>query len=403
MKTFTGHWLLHHDFAKVMAERAINFDLEPSAYEAFIERRSSPREDGDLFIRADGVAHILIVGVLTAEPDFFFDLFGGGSAVYGDIVAAIAAAEDDDDVKRIVLEIDSPGGETSGFFRTAQAIAATVKPIEAQVTNMAASSAFGLASQTDKIVAENPMVMLGSIGVVQSFFVSENRIQIASTEAPNKRPDVTTDEGVAAVRLELDALHAEFVEVIASGRKISVAEVNADFGRGGLVIAGAALQAGMIDGIDPGSARGVDDGPSSNTTASTERGAMNLQDLQSEHPALCVEIRGLGFTAGVTQERDRVTAHVEASKAAGKPELAFEFIASGADFTSQVVQAKYFSAGVNRADATARADDDAAANGLKNEGGKKGGGDGDPDPTATTNAVFDQLETDMGLGGSAEV
>ena len=65
-------------------------------------------------------------------------------------------------------------------------------------------------------------------------------MQIASSAAPNKRPDVSTPAGQAVVRAELDDLHALFAERIAKGRShatgktYTVAQINSDFGAGGM-------------------------------------------------------------------------------------------------------------------------------------------------------------------------
>ena len=56
---------------------------------------------------------------------------------------------------------------------------------------MAASAAFALAAQTDEIDAANGATRFGSIGILATFNVSENIIEIASTKAPKKNPDVT--------------------------------------------------------------------------------------------------------------------------------------------------------------------------------------------------------------------
>jgi len=392
MKILTGHWLLGQDFLDRMEDRASSFVVDQTAYTAFIERRSRSREgdeDTDLFVREGSTAHILIVGVLSAEPDFFFDMFGGGSTVYGDIVAAVRQAENDEAITDIVLEIDSPGGEVAGFLRTAQVIADVQKPVEAQVTNMAASAAFGLATQASTVVVENTMAMVGSVGVVATMFVSDTRVTIASTEAPDKRPDVTTDEGVAAVKRELDAIHAEFAGIIASGRGVSVAEVNADFGRAALVIANSALQSGMIDGI--GSRTQSPEASERSTTASTEGTAMDLAELKAKHPDIYASV----LQEGVTQERQRVTSHVQAGAASGAGEVACRNILDGTELAAS--QGEYFAASLNHREITARNDDEQHLEGLTNAKAKGAVGDSKPDEVAVNDALWAQVGVNLDL------
>jgi len=397
MKILTGHWLLGQDFLDRMEAQAQDFVVDLPAYTAFIEQRSRSREDedGDLFVREGSTAHIPIIGVLTVKPDFFYDLFGGGSAVYGDIVAAIRAAENDETITDIVLEIDSPGGEVAGFLRTAQVIADVQKPVEAQVTNIAASAAFGLAVQANTVIVENTMTLTGSVGVARKHFVSDALVVVTSTEAPDKQPDVKTDEGVAAVKRELDALHAEFAGIIASGRGVSVAEVNADFGRGALVIANSALQSGMIDGI--GSASRARESNESSTNASAEGNAMDLAELMAKHPDLFKAVRDEGIAAGIDKERDRVTAHVTAGAAMGAGEIACRNILDGTEFGSQTAQAEYLTAGRNLSEINARHDDEEHLKSLSNARTKSAGGGSEPDAVAVNDAVFAQVEANLDI------
>ena len=55
----------------------------------------------------------------------------------------------------------------------------------------------------------------------------------ASSGAPNKRPDLSTEEGRDALRPTLDALEAVFIAAVAKGRGTTEATVRADFGKGG--------------------------------------------------------------------------------------------------------------------------------------------------------------------------
>ena len=396
IQAMQGFWLLSDSFFESAVEAFERFEFDHAAYEIFIEAQKSRPEGAELFRLEDGAARIPVVGVLTKQPDFFLSIFGPGSAVYGDLIAAVQAAEASDSVDRIILEIDSPGGEAAGFFETAQAIAATTKPTEAHVTDRAASGAFGLAAMADSISVNNPMALVGSVGVAVQVRVSENVVKIASTEAPNKRPDPTTEEGVAAIRVELDALHAQFAGVIATGRGISVDKVNADFGRGGMVIAEKALQAGMIDGIDSSTVQA----PSSSKTT-LENDSMTREEFRIQFPAEFAAIWEEALEAGVAQERDRVVAHVEAGQNVGDggAELANELILSGENFSSQKVIARYLTAGRNSSDLSNRAGDDDDAD----TGGDTGSADGGdaPDVDAECNAVFDELEANLGLGSSA--
>ena len=398
-----GLWFLGQDFFESCVDAYSRFEFDQARYEAFIERHTNTKEPR--FLENEGVAHIPILGPLTKAPDFFFDIFGDGSTVYGDIVEAILAAEGDENIKSIILEIDSPGGEVGGFFETAAAIAGTTKPVEAHVTDMAASGAFGLAAQADRIVINNAMAMVGSVGVVTTRFVSEFRVQVRSTEAPNKAPDASTQEGVDAIRLELDAIHTQFAGLIATGRGVTIDTVNEDFGRGGMLIAADALQARMIDAIGTPSFPG---GPTPSEPIEARAKTMTEEEFKAAHPALYAAIQAASHAVGVTagiqtgvdQERDRVNAHLKAGESFKCMEIAAKHIASGESFSSQTVQAEYMTAGRNAADSTNAAGDAAVVDDkLKGAGtdGKSSSGTSDADTLKAETAVFDQLDDDLGV------
>ena len=227
-------------------------------------------------------AQIEVKGVLTNAPNFMAMLFGGGNTTYPEIIAALGAAESDDSISEIILSIDSPGGKVAGLFDTLSAIAKTEKPIRAIIANMAASAAFAIASQADKIIASNQSTTVGSIGIAVDIPIREGVVSIASTDAPKKRPDLSTEEGIAVVRKELDDMHELFVDSIAVGRsaatgkQVSVNDVNADFGQGATVLAREALKNGMIDAIEQEAPRSVG---SSGMAAVVEGGVMaNTKD-----------------------------------------------------------------------------------------------------------------------------
>ncbi len=240
----------------------------PIAFDA--ERRAKFMVDaatrrGGVLTTGGDVARISVGGLLTKSPSFLAMLLGAVNTTYAEISDALAAADADPSVSRIVLDVDSPGGTVAGLFACLQSIEATTKPITVQA-DMACSAAYAIAATAGKITAVTSASEFGSIGVAMSIYVDPNVVDIASTEAPGKRPNVRTDDGQATVRAELDAIHDLFVGAITKGRRTTATNVNANFGRGGVVLAAAARRAGMIDAI--GSASGAGPGPSSAVASS---------------------------------------------------------------------------------------------------------------------------------------
>lgn len=242
--------------AKSMS-RADRHDAVEEIYAAEEVYRLADAEDEPYDITPDGVAHIAVVGMLTPRANPCAALLGDGQTEYGFIREAVMRADDDPNVAAIALDIDSPGGSVSGLDETAMIVAQAKKPTRSYVHNMAASAAYWLAAQTDEIIATSPSSVVGSIGVaVETLDTSKAeadqgvvRRTFTSTDAPDKRVDASTEEGQAKIVAHLDDLHALFVRRVARGRNVSAETVNADFGRGGVVIAEKAMKVGMIDRV----------------------------------------------------------------------------------------------------------------------------------------------------------
>jgi ClpP class serine protease len=342
-------WLLESNVREKL-EAAIAAGVAPTVeqqaqYEAtYISALS---EGGSQILSIAGnTAEISIKGVLTQSPSFLAMLFGGGNTTYSDITSALAEAEQNPNVKDITFAIDSPGGSVDGLFDTLDIIKAAHKPITAVGKNMVASAAYALASQADKIVAANKATMFGSIGIMGTFRIDKSAVSIASTNAPKKNPDASTPEGVAMIREHLDAVHELFVEAIADGRDTTIDKINADFGQGGVLLAEAALSRGMIDSITKTSLQSVNN---TNQTKTVANGGDNLKvnsmdpaKLQAEHPDVFAAVVAIG----VTQERDRVGAHLTMGKSSGDMETAVTACLDGTEMTG-VMTATYLSATAN--------------------------------------------------------
>jgi len=287
-------------------------------------------------VDAEGVAHIPMIGELTpaAEKDACGAYTASALTEYGFLQAAIKAADEDPRVSAIALDANTPGGYADGVDVTAQVFAAAKKPTIAIVADMMASGGFYIGSRADKIIALSPLSRVGSIGVVAEEYDDDRLLEaegidhrvFTSTDAPDKRPDTKTEEGRAKVVDYLNDTHRVFVSRVAEGRHTTAEDVNANYGRGGLVIAAEAQRRGMIDEV-----RGLDisrnqAGVAGEITAAKADGTlktggvkkMTLEEFKRDHPDLCAaavavgkeEGRAAGFaeglTQGVAQERKRV-------------------------------------------------------------------------------------------------
>lgn len=197
----------------------------------------------------DGVALIKVRGVISRYATWMHDICGGTSTEA--LAKALSASIEDPKVRAIVLWVDSPGGMVNGLNEMADMIyqARGQKKISAYVGGMACSAAYWLATACSEVVID-ATAELGSVGTVAGFVVrapveGEQRIEVVSSNAPNKRLDPTTEVGQQAVRAVVDDLEGVFIDTVARNMGVTRDKVLADFGRGGTFIGAKAVAQGM--------------------------------------------------------------------------------------------------------------------------------------------------------------
>ena len=201
----------------------------------------------------DGVAVIPVTGPIMRYANLFTRISGATSTQ--ELATDLQAALDDPGVKAIVLNMDTPGGEASGINELADMVYAArgKKPIKAYVGGTAASAGFWIASAADEVVIDDT-ALIGSIGVVVEVAVrdaadGEKRYTITSSNAPNKRPDLGSEEGRAQISKPIDALANVFVSKVARNLNLDPAEVPAKGDHGGLLVGAQAVKAGLAHRI----------------------------------------------------------------------------------------------------------------------------------------------------------
>ncbi|WP_336286569.1 S49 family peptidase [Cronobacter dublinensis] len=125
-----------------------------------------------------GIAVISITGTLVHKFGYLKPLCG--MTGYDGIVTRLSMAISDPDVKGVLLDIDSPGGEVSGAFDTADLITrmGKIKPVWALAGDTATSAAYLLASACSRrLITQTGTV--GSIGVVVAHRCVEKQLEKA--------------------------------------------------------------------------------------------------------------------------------------------------------------------------------------------------------------------------------
>jgi len=346
---------------------AISADMR-TKYEAGIAQDG--QSNSRILSVSGNVATIAIAGVLTHSYGFMTWLMGG--TAYTDIMAAMQMAELDPEITDIRIKMNSGGGQVSGLFDLIAQMESMKTPMTCEVSGMCCSAAYAIASQCDSIVTASEGEGIGSIGIVVEAYIDENVKSITSTNAPNKRPDASTEEGVAQIRAELDAYEDLFIEAIAAGRGTNTDDIKANYGQGSVTTARNALKSGMIDAIASQSGSALA-GTQTNLTAQGEtehqltansEEIMNKAELQAKHPELYAEIKNEGIQAGKTQEQERVSAFAELGEASGAGELAIACIKDGTEHSASI-NAKFMAAQMKNNSLSALAADNVDTDGIK--------------------------------------
>jgi capsid assembly protease len=292
--------------------------------EAVATRLGRPLDNTRRVTLHGATALIPIQGPIFRYANLFTEVSGATSLQV--LATDFQEALDNPAVRRIVLSIDSPGGQSSGIAEFADLVAAATaqKPVIAYAGDLAASAAYWIGAHASELVV-SPTALLGSIGVVMSYRPPDAKdapLEIVSTQSPLKRATPDTESGRAEAQRLVDELAAVFVSRIATARKTTEAKVLADFGRGSLLIGAAAVAAGMADRV--GSLNSLLTAGATGPTPpkvitmkseeSTGAPTVDRAFLAANQPALLAELlaegQALGLSSGrlegAAQERERI-------------------------------------------------------------------------------------------------
>lgn len=232
----------------------------------------------------DGVASLPLFGPIFPRANLMTEMSGASSLA--NLAADFRKLEASEQVRNIVIVSDSPGGLITDVRAFGALVAASSKPVTVFATGLCCSAAYHICSQAKEVIAD-PFALVGSLGVMMSGSVQEapdssgsRAVHVTSSNAPDKRLDLSTDDGQAKVREMIDGIEEVFIQDVARGRGVSVSTVKQDFGRGGTKSARQAKEAGMIDRVEPGGLGAVLSrlaSPSRSTTPRRTAAALSLE------------------------------------------------------------------------------------------------------------------------------
>lgn len=267
-------WAMHEPVLEQMLDVFANRERGVRLTEAEIDALTSPNaaqaigrdggeSEGPGYTLDGSVAIVPIGGVLSKHSSLVSRMSKGQGTSVAEIRHALRGAESDARVNSIMLMIDSPGGSVAGISSVVDDVRRIRKggtPVVAYADDMAASAAYWIASQADRIVAGRT-TSVGSIGVYSV---------LRDTSKKHEKEGVTThivkagkhkaagvdgvpfdDEMLATVKSEIEDFYDAFVGDVAKGRKgvLSKSEV-LELADGRVHLGEKAKAVGLVDEIN---------------------------------------------------------------------------------------------------------------------------------------------------------
>lgn len=185
-------------------------------------------QQSDMFNRVGATAVIPVHGALVNRFNSTYGYVTG----YGYIKAAVAQAVADETISRVVLDVNSNGGEAAGCFETAAFIKALgqKKEIHAVIDSNCYSAAYAIASACASITA-TPSAGAGSIGVVavhasyekmlESIGIKATFIQAGDKKTLGNPYQDLSDDAKADIQQRINNSYNEFTSLVANNRGIA--------------------------------------------------------------------------------------------------------------------------------------------------------------------------------------
>lgn len=280
---------------------------EPGLYTTEVGERKKPG-----YRVIGNVAVIDLFGVLVhrsrMEADSSF-LLG-----YQEVSRMLTTALQDAAVERIVLNVDSPGGEVSGVFDLAEEIyqSRAVKPIDGIASDMAASAGYLLISACSNVYLTRTALM-GSIGVVTrhvdvSQMYDKAGVKITHIFAGSHKVDgnpfeALPDDVRADMQASINTVYDLFIERVATYRGLDKSAVKNTEAQ--IYMGLEAVGVGLADGIT------TPDKLIARQQAESSTGAATHLNTQQEKTAMTVET--VQQTGEAAAENSPITAEQEAT------------------------------------------------------------------------------------------
>lgn len=167
----------------------------------------------------------------------------------------IDSVEKEDGIEAVLVEINSPGGTPVAAQRIAERLHSSTLPVVGLIGDMGASGGYMIAAATNYLIA-SPMSDVGSIGVTMSYVENSKQnedsgltyVQLTTGKFKDSgTPErAITDEEREMFQKDLDLVHNEFVNMVATYRNKPVEDIK-KLADGSSMVGVRALENGLVD------------------------------------------------------------------------------------------------------------------------------------------------------------
>ncbi len=237
-----------------------------------------------------------------------FDKVSGATSL--EMVAQdFVKAENNDDIDNIVIKADSPGGAVTFVDEFSAMVRDCKKPVYAHVSGAANSAMYWIISGA-KEISLSPTSIMGSIGVYHAVHKEppegeKDIVEFVSSVSPRKRFNPESDEGRSAVMAVIDGIAEVFVADVAKGRNTNPEDVIQNYGKGGVLVGQAAVDAGMADNIS--TFEELMAKLSEQETTSYGENPMDVKELRAEHADTYDAVFAAGVSSAETDHESVIT------------------------------------------------------------------------------------------------
>jgi len=199
-----------------------------------------------------------LIGIIAASGNILPGKGAAGQIGADDLVKRIRKARQDARVKAIVLRITTGGGSAFASEMIREELAMAKKEGKVVVVSMgamAASGGYWLAADADAIVAA-PTTLTGSIGIFGAVPSVEKTLAhlgihgdgVGTTDIAHFGNPTTamSPEEAASWQMDIDQGYRRFLDIVAKGRKMSIAQVE-KVAEGRVWDGATALKLGLVD------------------------------------------------------------------------------------------------------------------------------------------------------------